>query len=196
MLLGGWRPPKMIKAMRFLLGLLFLTFACSLSAQRFSRPTISTGRGWTVEEHCVSQGCYPLSDFLTTKDLTIRVDALNHLPYTIRDGIFLIRVMFPQMEGKDVEFDPAQSVVELGDHRSERAKGIACAGTIMDRSYMLSAPSVIGYRQIDHDNYCYFLFFDIPPPPVENVFILKLNGVRQRGRRVEIPDIIFRPRKG
>jgi hypothetical protein len=135
-------------------------------------------------------------DFLTGRDVTIRIEALNHTPHNIRNGIFLVRTMFPYANGGDIAFDPSETTIELANGSLFKARGFPCRGTITDRSYFVSAASLVGFQRVDHNNYCYFLFFDSPPPRVDEGFIMRLNGVRLHGKLIDVPEIIFRQGNG
>jgi len=65
----------------------------------------------------------------------------------------------------------------------------------MDRSYLLSAPPIVGFQRTDKID-CFRLFFDAPPPRVDEVFIMSLRDVRLEGVQIEIPDIVFREGRG
>jgi hypothetical protein len=176
--------------------MLFMT-ACGLHLQQFSRVSIDDRPGWTVVQKCGSGACYPSNDYLVAKDITIRVDARNHIPQYIERDIFVIAVLFPDGKTQNIEFDPSLSTAELQRRRLFHAKGVACGGTtVLDRSYVLSAPAVSGYQRITRAKYCFFLFFDTSPPSVKEVFVLNLKGVRRHGQIVDVPRIVFRPGKG
>ena len=176
--------------------MLFMS-ACSLHVQQFSRVSIDDRLGWKVVQKCDSGACYPSNDYLVANDITIRVDARNHIPQYIERDIFVIAVLFPDGQKQNIEFDPSLSTAKLQGQRLFRAKGIACAGTtVLDRSYVLSAPAVTRYQKITRGRYCFFLFFDTPPPSVKEVFVLNLKGVRRHGQIIDVPGIVFRPGKG
>jgi hypothetical protein len=173
----------------FLLG----AAACSFG-KRFSRATIQSGHiGWSVVEGCVDLNCYPHADFLIGREATIRVEALNYLLPGIRDSFFLVSVMFPDDKYANLAFDPSDAAITFSNGNTLTPKGIRCARTVIDRRYFSSVPPVSGFQRVTADEYCYYLFFDVPPPSVEDTFVLRLNGVRRDGQRIQVPDIIFRP---
>lgn len=176
---------------------LLLQSSCASRTQRFSRATLNTTPGWSVEEKCGRSDCYPSSDYLISNNATIRIDTLNYVPEYIRRDVFLLRIMFPEGDAQSIEFNPSNSSVEFTDQRFLRAKGISCSAVpSINRSSLLSIPAVSDYQRITRDKYCFFLFFESSPPSVDEIFILSLNGVRQRGKLLNVPKIIFRPGKG
>lgn len=96
----------------------------------------------------------------------------------------------------NIEFNPSQTSVKLPNGRTIRAKGFPCAGTLTDRSYLVSASPLSGFQRIDQTRNCFFLFFDAAPPGVDEVFVLRINGVGRFGRTIDIPEIIFREGRG
>lgn len=176
---------------------LLFPIACTSRTQHFSRATINASPGWAVEEKCGRSDCYPSSDYLISNNATIRIDTLNYVPEYIKRDIFLLRIMFPEGDAESIEFNPSNSSVELSDQRLLRAKGISCSGvTSIDRLSLLSIPAVSDYQRVTRDRYCFFLIFESSPPSVDKMFILTLNGVRQQGKLLNVPKIIFRPGKG
>jgi hypothetical protein len=174
-------------------GVLLCSVSCLFRNDRFSRATIEDRTTWFVEERCADLGCYPHADFLIGNGITVRLQPLNYLRETIIGDFFLIRVMFPDGEKTETEFDPNMSAAALGEHRSITAKGIRCMGMVLDRSYLLSTAPIVGLQRIRNDDYCYYLFFNVKPPSVDDTFELTIKGVRQQGLSIEIPKVVFRP---
>lgn len=174
-----------------------LVYACGTRDQQFSRVTIDNGRGWSVEERCDAPGCFPSSDYLVSNDVQIRVEALNYHSTYIKNGIFLIRVMFSDRDAENTEFHPSLSIIQLASQPMMNVKGLSCAQSrVLDRLFLLSVPPVIGYQPITRDQYCFLLFIDAPPPRLEEIFSLHLNGVRRKGQLIQVPRIVFRAGRG
>jgi len=135
-----------------------------------------------------------LVDFLVGKDLTIGVEPYNNISRNIQNNIFVIKVKFLPKNKKEFEFNPSAATVILIDHKAVPAKGLPCSKTRMDLSYLRSAPSIIGSIPIDKidKNSCFYLFFDVRPPTIEEEFTLKLGGITKLGQPMNVPDVIFR----
>ena len=175
----------MRRILKFLL-LLGSLHGCIRTDHVISRPTIRDYSGWKMIENCGYEHCDPLVDFLTTEDVSIRIESLNDAPRTI----FVIRVLFIPKNRNEVAFNPSVVSVKRADGRTLAAKGLPCR-TIFDISHLRSARPITGPVQIDKLD-CFYLFFDSPPPSVEEEFTLKLAGVIRKGQALEVPDIIFR----
>ncbi len=140
-------------------------------------------------ENCGYEGCYPMVDFLTGKHLSIRIQSENHE----KSNIFLILTDF-MVKGKGYfKLDPSRFVLDLTNGKILIPKVIPCSGTLYDLSYLRSVPGLEGPIVIeDKRGACVRLFFDEPPPTVEETFILRIAGVTMRGEPVDIPEVIFR----
>jgi len=193
----GWKvllAPR-ITSFGFLCTLLFVHLvaqSCGLSDRSFSQPTIAPNTEWAMMQKCGYESCGAKVDFLTGKDITIRIEADNDIPHAIQDRIFLVHVEFLSKTPLTFEYDPSQTAVRLPNGLIATAKGLPCPGTILDRSYMLATAPITGYQRVEKID-CFLLFFDVTPPRVDEIFTMNLLGLRRDGVRVEVPEIVFRP---
>ena len=166
--------------------------------QRFSRAYIEGHPGWTVAPECTSAACYPSADKLISKDIIIRVRPRNYITHYIERDLFVIEVLFPYGETQNIEFDPSTTILELPNKNLFYAKGIPCADVKdeMDRSTFFSDSVVTGYQKVSPGRYCFFLFFDVSPPSVNEMFVLRLQRVKRDGKIIDVPPILFRPGSG
>ena len=109
----------------------------------------------------------------------------------IKNRLFFIQIEFSSATLRAFEYDPSQIVVQLPDGRIVKAKALPCPGTLMDRSYLLLAPPIIGLQRLDKID-CFKLFFDTSPPRIDEVFIMTLGSLRREQMQVELPPIVFR----
>jgi hypothetical protein len=166
--------------------LLSVLEGCALVGEDYvSIPTIHDSQSWKIEKRCGYEGCTPMVDYLTRNDMSIRIEAYNH------EGIFLIQVVFLSDDTRQLRFNPSSATVEIADHRIINAKGFQCAYTITEEDNLRSAPPLVGPVRIA-DNACFFLFFDAPPPSVEEQFIFRLEGITRSERPVHLPEMVFR----
>jgi len=152
-----------------------------------SEPTIRESTEWKTVRKCSSEGCYPLVNYFTRGDVSIGIESRND----VKEKVFLISTHFLVSNKVEFTFDPSLATVELADHTVLRAKGFTCSYTIADVNYLGSTPPLTGQISIQKND-CFLLFFDAPPPRVEEQFVLKFNGVTKRGQPFDIPEVIFR----
>lgn len=159
-----------------------------------SRPTIEKNPEWEMVESCGYEGCRPMVDFLSATDIRIRMEAFNH-----EQEIFVIRVSFvgtdfytlksPQLD--EYDYDPSAVTVKLSNDTVLKPKGFMCSYTKWDKQYLQSASAIDGSIPVKK-NSCFLLFFDYPPPSVEEEFTMDLNGLKRNGNSVEIPTVFFK----
>lgn len=146
-------------------------------------------------ESCGYEGCRPMVDFLSSNDIRIRIEALNHRI----EKIFAIDVWFlgkdfytlrsPQVD--EYEFEPSAVTARLKSGIVLKPKPFTCSYTKWDKQYLQSAPAIKGTVPLKKND-CFRLFFDYPPPSVEEDFTMELNGLKKLGQPVSIPTIYFR----
>ncbi len=186
-----------IRWLRFLCSFLFLSFnaeGCLSIERSFSQATITPNPEWRMVQRCGYEGCAKKVDFLVGRELTIRIEAHNDMPHAVQNRIFIIQVEFLSSSPQVFEYDPSQTTVQFHNGQIAKAKGLPCPGTIMDRSYILTSPPIIGLNRINKID-CFLLFFDAPPPSVNEVFTMSLANLQQSGIRIDVPEIVFRPGK-
>jgi len=152
-----------------------------------SEPTIRESKEWKMVKKCGYERCGALVDFLTGKYVTIRIESYSDE----KENLFLISAEFLDTKNTEFKFNPSLATVELADHTLLKAKGFTCSYTITEVNYLRTVSSLSGFIPLN-DNACFFLFFDAPPPSVEEQFIFRFNGVTRRGQPFDIPEVIFR----
>jgi hypothetical protein len=177
-----------------------LVMVLSITLQRcasdhiISRPTIEKNPDWQMVESCGYEGCTPKVDFLSSNDIRIRIEAFNS---GIRPPLFVIKVEFVGIDffsfkSSQFTFDSSAVTVKLADGKILKPKVFTCSYTIWDLQRMRSKPSLMGQLPIVGDNSCFILFFDYPPPSVDEEFLLNLDGLKRGGQYIEVPAIFFR----
>jgi hypothetical protein len=153
-----------------------------------SKPIVKADSNWKIEEGCGYERCGgPLVDFLVGKDLKIRVEAQNDE----HDGTFAIRIGFLPRDKREIRFNPSLVSVELSNSRILFAKGFTCSGKIWDSKYRKTIPPIDSAILVQELN-CFLLFFDWPPPKIEEEYKMKMGGVFMGGQPLSIPEITFR----
>jgi hypothetical protein len=172
-----------------LISLLVLS-ACGTANQSSYGPTIRGASGWNLAQECGYEHCYPLVDFLSREDVSLRIELLwgNREKFP-----FLILIRFDEKRKGDFTFDASLSTVKFDDGRILQPKGLSCSGTFTNFSYLRSTPGVQGAISA-MKSACFYLFFDRPLHRVDEQFTLTLEGVTKRREPVKIPEIVFRNR--
>jgi hypothetical protein len=62
-----------------------------------------------------------------------------------------------------------------------------------DLGFLRAAPTLTRPMPLDRST-CIKLFIDAPPPRATDHYSLFLGGVTRAGQRVDLPEIMFRPR--
>jgi len=159
-----------------------------------SRPTIEKDPDWKMVESCGYEGCTPMVDFLSTRDIRIKIEAFDR---GIKPQLFVILIAFVgsdffYLKSKEFSFDPSAVTVGLISGKTLKPKVFTCSYTIWDLQHMRSKPSLSGQIPITNDNSCFVLFFDYPPPPVEEIFTMHIEGLKKKGIPINIPTVIFK----
>ncbi|MFZ3116257.1 MAG: hypothetical protein WA133_14375 [Syntrophales bacterium] len=174
----------------FLLGLLL--HGCARD-HIISRPTIEKNPQWEMVESCGYEGCTPMVDFLSSKDIRIRIEAFNHVrnPNLFVIGVGFFGLDYYDLKSDEFTFDLSLISAKLSNGMILKPKVFTCSYTIWDLNHMRSKPSLGGQIRIV-DNSCFTLFFDYSPPSVEEEFIMNLGGLKRKGQPAEVPMVIFK----
>lgn len=160
--------------------------ACVQANRTISRPSITPNKDWQFVERSpygVTEG-----DHLIGHGLKIRIEAFNasQIPQlVVRMGFFVV-------EEVPIKFIPSATTVELSSGQIAQATGYECRAALMEN--LAYRKSVHPIREIvfsQKDN-CIDLYFDVPPPSVEDVFKMRIGGVSVRGKDIRFPEITFR----
>jgi hypothetical protein len=151
--------------------------------------SIKPSSDWHIKEGCgYGPGCYPLVDFLISKDLRIRVEPRN----SYEEGIFVIAVDFSTPEYNRYTYFPSVSNVNLSDGRVITSHDFTCSYTMYETNIFKSDNYLKASVKVDDFVYgCFLLYFNIYPPPVTDTFTLNIKGLRKDGVQVVIPQIHF-----
>ena len=160
-------------------------FGCGFTAKPKSVATIRENNDWKIIEDCGYENCYPLVDFITSKDLQVRIEAHNK---TNKD-FFIITIAFQGDTKDEYEVDPYGFSLRFKNEKLI-PKAFTCSYTIWNRQYLMNTDPLVGIISIK-ENSCYLLFFDRPPPPVEDNFSFCIEGLYKQGNREFFPEIIF-----
>jgi hypothetical protein len=124
--------------------------------------------------------------------MTIRVRYIQDLR---EYGVFRILLDVSRMPS-NLQLDPPGVQVELANGKRLVPKVLDCKEPIYAALGYRPSPTarpLIGPTLL-RDNACIGLHFDGPPPPSLETFVLRLGGLARGGERVDVPDLVFRPR--
>lgn len=172
---------------------------CVLLASCYHRPeavsvaSIAPSTEWRVEPNCGYEGCYPLVDFLVSKDLKVRVEPRN----SKREGICTVAVTFITPESASYTFTPSDSILNFENGRSKTSHDFTCSYTIYSKdsfnsdNYLKKSINLKGYCHKGWRYDCFILYFDTMPPETEDSFSLDIRGLEKDGVAVVLPRVYF-----
>lgn len=170
--------------------IIFQSYGCAVS-QKEIRAFMSdkTGKpGWQMVEKCGYQGCNPVVDFLTSKDMTIRIECDNDWK---TKKYFIIRTFFDSIS-KQVEYNPSTVTVKFKNGTVLKPKAFTCSFTEWDLNYLRSQPSLQEQVSVSKDS-CYLLFFDHPAlAKGEEIEMNMNNALSSNGKSLDIPLVYFK----
>jgi hypothetical protein len=174
------------------LGATLLLYICgcapAVSVHKEIRASIERDPYWKIQEKCGDDDCTVLVDFLTGKDMTIKIEFDND-QQTKR--FFIIRTDFTSVTTQ-AQYNPTNSVAKLSTGETLKPKAFTCYYTINDLEYLRARPSVEGSFPVRKSD-CYLLFFDHPILSEKDELILNLNDVFSvSGKRLQVPQIRFK----
>jgi len=166
-----------------------LCYGCFAKDHWVSRPIIAANPDWQMVESCGYQGCLPMVDFLSSKNIRIRIDVLDY--QRVKELTITIRFM-----GKDFgalksplldeyTFEPSAVTVQLKNGMVLKPNGFKCSYAKEDQQLIEGAMPLTR-------NDCFRLVFDYPPPSVEEEFTMNLGILKRLGQPVSIPTVYFR----
>lgn len=173
--------------------LCFLLSSCYHRPEVVSVASIAPSEEWRVEPNCGYEGCYPLVDFLISKDLKVRVEPGN----SKREGICTVAVTFITPESASYAFVPSDSRLNLQNGRSETSHDFTCSRTIYSKNtfksenYLNKPIELNGYVHKGWRYDCFILYFDIFPPEIEDSYGLDIRGLVKDGMPVALPYVHF-----
>ena len=146
-------------------------------------------RGWEIT-HGSLLGVLEI-DFLTNKSMSVKID-VHVLKYNT-DGFFKILFDFKGASG-NMAFGPSRLDIKLGSGKVLKGKGFACT----DANARLDIEGLRGYPPLEErisvkKDDCFYLFFDLPAPPVEEEMVMYMNdSLTMDGNSIAVPQVYFR----
>lgn len=173
---------------------LFLVYGAMLSGctpatsiQKEIRVFIKQNPDWKIAEKCADDDCTMLVDFLTGKNMTIRVE-LDNDPQT--KHFFIIRTDFTSLKYQ-AQYTPANIRVKLKSGETLKPKVFTCFYTISDLEYLRARPSLDGSFPLNKLD-CYLLFFDHPALIAGDEAVMDMNeAFIFNGKRLDVPLVRF-----
>ena len=175
------------------LGVMFLA-GCATHERLVSQPTIIETPEWRLPESCPNKSCVlpgdiPRSGELVGQDFRVAIISPNEPGRRI----FMIQLEFHAAIPHVFLFDPTAVTVRLPAGDLLPAKALPCPYTMHDLGFLHAAPPLTAPMPLDRST-CIKLFIDAPAPPPTAHYSLFLGGVTRAGQRVDLPEIMFRPR--
>lgn len=188
--MGGGRTGRFFTVLLIPLVLaLCLQSACPQPHRIVSRATIQSDDRWKLREDCGFEFCgSPKGDHLFGEELKVRVEALNasQIPQLV------IRLQFLITDQTPIRFISRDVTVQLSSGRTVQGAGYECKATLLENPVYRRSVSPLQEVMVEQKYDCIDLYFDVPPPSVEDVFMMRINGVWVRGKKVNVPEITFR----
>ena len=128
-------------------------------------------------------------DFLTNKQFTIWIDVFKY----DKERYFKILMDFKE-SGSDATFRPSHITIKLSNNEILKPKVLPCndATAKANIQELRSYPTIETGIQVTKGA-CYYLFFDHPPPPVEEEIAMYMDdSLTVHGYKVYVPLIYFR----
>lgn len=198
----------------FLMSLASFILSCS-APQKEVRAYIEENPNWKMVEACGYESCGPKVDYLTGKDIEIRVE----FDRGNKNDHFDVHVWFRFVKN-DFEFDPSNVHFELGKGETLTPKVFRCRFTDKERKYLLSLrseretanklyldflrsrPSLQGPIFLkksvkDDTDDCFWFFFDQPAPSLEEEVTMNFNkALALNSQPIDVPLVHFRKNVG
>ena len=160
--------------------------------QKEMRAFIERTPSWNVSEKCGYEPCAPMVDFLTRKNMAIRIEFDND-PQTKQ--FFMIRTEFITVRDQS-RYNVSNITLLLNKRDTLKPKVFTCYYTIWDLQYLRERPSMDGPLPIQKQD-CYLLFFDHAALSANDEAILNLNdAITEKGLHIDVPLIHFKQNPG
>jgi hypothetical protein len=157
------------------------------SIQKEIRVFIEQNPGWKINEKCADDDCTMLVDFLTGKNMTIRVELDNDRQ---TKHFFIIRTEFTSLKYQ-AQYTPSNIKVKLKNGETLKPKVFTCYYTISDLEYLRARPSLEGSFPLNKLD-CYLLFFDHPALGAGDEAIMDMNeAFTVSGKKLDVPLVRF-----
>jgi hypothetical protein len=150
-----------------------------------SKPTITNNYNWKIIEDVGYEGG-ELAYFVMGPDIKIRIDNTAHY----HDNIFTITLIVTATREGIYKFNPSKVYIKYQNNKVLQAKAIDFSRRIRDLRYLRSAEPLNEYISIG-DYSCFYLFFDITPPSINEKYVLLIEGLKNGNDTVSIPDIFY-----
>jgi len=174
----------------FYSSIMFITFGCASApmSQKEMRAYIDRVPGWAMVEKCGYENCAPMVDFLTSNNMTVRIEFDNDQQTR---QFFMIKTEFITVK-RAYQFNPSNLSIQISTEPVIKPKVFTCYYTIWDIQYLRDRPSLEGVLPIQAQD-CYLLFIDHAAPSANDNLILNLtDAITVNGLHVDIPLIHFR----
>ena len=162
---------------------------CVEANRTISRPSIAPNRDWQfVEQSPYVDGGITEGDHLIGHGLKIRIEALN----ASRIPQLVIRLEFFVVDENPIKFPPSITMVELSSGQDVQPTRWECRAALLENPEYRKSVHPIKEIVFSQKYNCIDLYFDVPPPSVEDVFKMRIGGVSVRGKDIRFPEITFR----
>jgi len=170
--------------------LLPLVFGCTTTAKISNEILVSMENNpdWKMVEKCGDEDCNAMANFMTSKNMTIKItldnDSQTHQFFIIRTDFTVIKYQ--------AQYTPSNIDVTLNNEEMLKPKVFNCYYTISDLEYLRSRPSLEGSFPVNKLD-CYILFYDHPALSEKDEVVMNMNdALSVSGNQLAIPLIHFR----
>ena len=163
--------------------------ACIQANRTISRPSIIPNKDWQlVEQAPYVYGGVAKGDHLIGHGLKIEIEALN----ASRIPQLVIRMEFFVVDENLIKFTPSITTVELSSGQNVQATGQKCRAALLENPGYRKSLQPVREVVFSEKYNCIDLYFEVPPPSVDDVFKMRIGGVSVRGKDIKFPEITFR----
>lgn len=186
-------PPFMTRYMFALLVSTLLLCICGCATtvpiHKEVRASIEQTANWKMSENCADDDCSVLVDYLSSNDLTFKIEFDNDQQ---TKHFFIIRTDFTVVKKSQVQYNPTKSVVKISTGETLKPKAFTCYYIINDLEYLRSRSPLEGSFPVKKSD-CYLLFFDHPVLSGKDEVVLNLDeALSIAGKRLDVPLIHFK----
>lgn len=172
---------------------IFISGCCSL--QPDSVPIMEASSKWELQLSCdFSSGCREI-DVLKNDQITLLID-LNKS--TIKNDIFTMSIMFLTPETETFSYNPNMTHLKIYSEKIS-SFGFPCSNTIYGIETFKSGTQInddVALNGYVHERQkvrytCFILYFDSPPPKLNDQFSIQIGGLKKNGTTVDIPILKY-----
>ncbi len=160
---------------------------CHVPQKEF-RAEIGNTSKWKMVEKCGYEHCYPMVDFLTSNEVTMRLE----LARDDKRRFFVIQAC-PTSENKGIELIPSNITARINAGPILTPKVFGSENFRWDLRYLQNQSSLLGIFPVTATPSCYWLFFE-KQPITENdrIEVIFTEAITLEGKAIDTPTVEFK----